>query len=204
MSCFDRILILACSGLFYLTAFSAAAHEPHDGDIWGAGIVSLNRNWPTDHAYNPTWLPGLGAIFEADIDYHGGPELTALYTRQMYSIQKDSLIQTELCKRMYIALGYRHWFNSHFSLGAAFYSSYAMGDPEVVESQFVTASAPKTSAYDPTDYGFEFSSTGDLATIHEITFTLSARYSRTVTAKPGESADFYSVLIGFKKLIQKR
>lgn len=181
-----------------------SAHEPRDGDIRAATAFTVNRNIPTDHEYHPETLSSFGAVVEADIDYHGGPELTALYTRQMYSIQKDGLIHNELGKRMYVGLGYRHWFNRRFSMGGAFFSSYAMGDPQVIYSEFGSSPAPKTSARDSTDYGFEASVAADIFIWDEWAFMAAGRYSRSVTSKPGESADFYSALFALKYLIQKR
>ncbi|MGE4130890.1 MAG: hypothetical protein AB7F86_04595 [Bdellovibrionales bacterium] len=180
------------------------SHQARDGDIHGTGVFSFYRTLPRDHGFNPQWLNAIGLVAEGDIDYHGGLEISAFYTRQMYSIQKDGLVHTEVGKRMHIVLGYRHWFNSRFSLGGGFFSSYSMGGGRVVHSEFSSNQQPKTSASDLTDYGFDFSAQFEPIQMGHFAIVLDVRSSLPVTAKPGEDMAFWGGYIGLKFLAQER
>jgi hypothetical protein len=124
--------------------------------------------------------------------------------RQFYSIQQDGLVLNTVSKRMYVILGYRHWWTSYLSSAGGFYSSYAMGDPRVVSSEFPADQHPSTSASDPTDYGFDFSFQLEPIRWEHWSLVLDARYSRSVTHKPAEAADFYGAIVGIKFLAQQR
>jgi hypothetical protein len=197
---------LIAMGLALITATTCTvyAHQPQDGEIRATGALYLHRNVVRDHAFSPQWQTGGGLIVEGDIDHHGGLELSAFYMRQFYSIQEDGRVLNTTGKRMYVVMGYRHWWTSRFSMAGGFYSSYAMGGPRVVYSEFPPGQNPRTSASDPTDYGFDFSAQFEPISSKWWSIVVDARYSRSVTNKPGEAADFYGAVVGLKYLVQQR
>ena len=141
-------------------------------------------------------------MVEGDIDHNGGLEIAAIFMRQYYSIQQNGLVVDEVGKRMYITIGYRHWFTSRLSSAVSFFSSYSMGDPRVVRNDFGTGPRPATSAKDATDYGFDFSVQYEPVRYKRFSLIADARYSLSVTTKPGESANFYGFLVGLKYFVQ--
>lgn len=180
------------------------AHQPQDGEIRATGALYTYRNVVRDHAFDPPWLTGGGVIVEGDLDDNGGAELSAFYLRQFYSIQKEGKVLDVIGKRMYVIAAYRHWWTPYFSTAAGLYSSYAMGDQRIVSSDFPTGQNPKTSASDATDYGFDFSLQVEPYQEKNWGVIVDTRYSRSVTAKPGEASDFYGVIVGIKFLAQQR
>ncbi len=180
----------------------AWAHQAQEGDIRATAATQFYRNDVRDHDFSPPWLQSVGLIVEGDIDNHGGLEISAFYLRQFYSIQKDGLVLDETGKRMYITMGYRHWFNTRLSSAIAFFSSYTMGDPAIQRNDFGTGPRPTTSAKDVVDYGFDFSVQYEPWREGRWAAVVDARYSLSVTSKPGEAGNFYGFLVGLKYFVQ--
>jgi hypothetical protein len=150
-------------------------------------------------------MEGAAFIAEGDLNGHGGLEIGMFYLRKVFSVQKDRLVLTERIKQLYVTMGYRHWFTKKFSLAAAFFSSYSMGDPEVVVSEFPgSQDRPKTSAHDTTEYGFDFSIQHEFWHKGRFSAIVDGRYSLSVTAKPGEDANHYGAMIALKYFVQSR
>ncbi len=188
--------------IIFLASAPVWAHTPREGDI----RTSIGPYWyqtdRRDHTFSPETQGGFGIITEGDVDDNGGIEVGVFYVRQFFSIQKDGRKLGEFGKRIYITLGYRHWFSRQFSTGVGFFSSYAMGDSEIVNSDFAPNAQPKTSASDVTEYGFDFSLQWEPLTRDRLALVFDARYSLSVTPKPGEAANFFGILVAFKYYVQ--
>ena len=76
------------------------AHQPKDGDVWASAGLYPIHNVGRDHATDVPTLGGFGLIAEADIDRHGGPEISFFYLRQFYSIQENGRVLDTIGKRI--------------------------------------------------------------------------------------------------------
>jgi len=179
-------------------------HQPREGDIRASVGPYWYRTDQRDHSFTPETQGGFGLTVEGDVDSNGGIEIGVFYMRQFFSIQKDGRKLSEFGQRIYIVTGYRHWFSREFSLGAGFFSSYSMGDAEIVNSDFPQNTQPKTSASDVTEYGFDFSMQWEPLSRDRLALVVDARYSLSVTPKPGEASNFFGILVAFKYYIQGR
>lgn len=186
----------------FLLSGTVWAHTPREGDIRGSIGPFWYKTDRRDHSFDSSTQGGLGVVAEGDVDYHGGIEIGVFYIRQLFSIQKDSKELSEFGKRIYITTGYRHWFVPEFSAAAAFFSSYAMGDPQVVRNDFGINAQPKSSASDVTEYGFDFSLQYEPLHKDRLSLVVDARYSLSVTPKPGEASNFFGLFVAFKYFIQ--
>lgn len=182
----------------------SGAHEPKDGDIYATlGTFTYQTHARTHRFANPL-LVGPVLTAEADISRHGGIEISMFYLNNRFSVERFGDRYIERVKRMYIATGYRHWFNERFSVAAAFSSSYAMGDVYVIRDDFGTRSHPGTSAHDITEYGFDFSVQYEPWRDGRFAAVVDARYGLSVTPKAGENSNHYGVFVGLKYFIQSR
>lgn len=191
---------------FFILSFSigAHAHEPVDGNVRAAlgPFGYATHEWHNN--FESPFMGGAGLLVEGDLNKHGGLEVGLFYLNKVFSVMKDGLTNTERAKRLYISMGYRHWWNKKYSWSAAFFSSYSMGDPETIRSDFPVGGAPKTSASDMTEYGFDVSlqhepwSRGRWAAIVDV------RYSYSVTPKGFEDSNHYGVLLALKYFVQAR
>lgn len=182
----------------------AWAHKPNGGDIRATASMFRLQTHQYQDSFSSPWKSGLGLVTEGDVDDNGGLEISIFYMEKLFAVHRGGMSVVEESKRMYIAMGYRHWFNEKISAALAFFSSYQMGDGKTIRSDFPFGLAPKTSARDVTEYGFEASvqyepwSAGNLAAV------IDGRYSYSVTAKPGEDGNHYMVLVGLKYFVQSR
>ncbi len=182
--------------------FLAWAHVPREGDVRAAIGPFWYKTDLRDHSFDSPTQGGLGIIVEGDVDHNGGVEIGAFYNRQLFSIQKDGKELSEYGKRMYITMGYRHWFNTYISSAVAFFSSYAMGESQIIKSDFAQNAQPKTSASDVTEYGFDFSFQYEPLSRDRLALVVDARYSLSLTSKPGEASNFFGLFVAFKYYIQ--
>lgn len=208
----DTVLRLTGKGenklrLFFLMTMlffsaTAATHEPVGGDIRAtAAMFRLQSHARQDSFQNP-WKGGLGLVVEGDVDHNGGLEIGMLYMEKLFAIHRDGMTVVEESKRMYISMGYRHWFNKRVSAAAAFFSSYQMGDGRTIRDDFPMGMTPKTSARDVTEYGFDLSVQYEPWSARNIALVLDGRYSWSVTPKPDEDANHYMAMVGIKYYVQ--
>ena len=162
------------------------------------------RTEPIDHDFESPYQGGAGLITDADIDYNGGVEIAIFYFHQLYSVRQENQVITERTQRMYISTGYRHWFKPTLSAALGFFSSYAMGEEQVVRNDFKMNNAPVTSASDTTEYGFDLSLQYEPWHKDRWSVIFDARYAYSVTAKPHEDESFVSFLVGLKYFVQSR
>ena len=182
---------------------AAKAHQPSNGAIhatagpFGFATQQLSRE------FESPFLGSLGVVIEGDVDNNGGLEISIFYLpKKTFSIERENLLITEESKRLHITMGYRHWFNKKFSTALAFFSSYAMGDSHVVQNEFYSLPAPKTSASDATEYGFDFSLQYEPYSYGRFSAVFDVRYSYSVTPKDDEDSNHYGILLGIKYFIQ--
>tara|TARA_B100001248_G_C27399710_1_gene469152 strand:+ start:16523 stop:17134 length:612 start_codon:yes stop_codon:yes gene_type:complete len=196
------ILLLICA--------AAKAHEPVRGRI-SATVgpylyqTHLKRNYP---GFDSPERLGFGISVLGDVDKNGGIEAGMFYINKFFFRKADTLAVKEKVKRMYITLGYRHWFTSRFSFAGAFFSSYLMGDPVIVQTDFVPKEAsPATSALDNVDYGGDFSLQWEVWRLKgemQPTFIIDLRYSISNTSRDHEDSDHRAVYFAYKQEVRLR
>ncbi len=180
------------------------AHTPDEGKItFSLGGYYYQPQWPSDVGVDPPVLRGAGLIAEGDLDKNGGIEIGFFHLSKVYLRTDGDDYLAERIQRMYITLGYRHWFERRFSGALAFFSSYSMGDPETYRSRQITGRVIETSARDITEYGFDFSVQWEFLYWNKVAFLLDGRYSLSVTSKTQEHSNFFGALILLKFEIQE-
>jgi hypothetical protein len=205
LSFFALRLTIIISPLLAVTEM-ASAHTPEEGRIYvSAGPFVYKTNF---EAPNPNiksaWLGGGGLFVEGDVNRHGGLEVGIMYMHKMFFRRELSDILAEKIKLLHITMGYRHWFSERFSGGLSFYSSYTMGDKEVIHSDFTPPDLYDTSARDTTEYGFDLSLQWEAWRHEVLTMVIDTRYSWSVTPKSREDSDHYGALVVLKHLIQEK
>lgn len=193
--------ILLC--LLILGPLLAHAHRPEDGKVYGAFGPYLYQTVQYEEEFHSPYMGGWALTGEGDLNRYGGLELTLLYMNPIFALERDDKKIVEQVKRMYIAMGWRHWFGRDFSISPSFFSSYVMGDAKIVRSDFVGVSdTPHTSARDPVDYGFALSLQLEAFHFDRFAMVVDARYSHSVTPKQGEDMNQVGVFAALKYFIQ--
>lgn len=207
LKCLVKSIRIITFLFFWILVKSAQAYEPHTGNITGTiGPIVYQTMIPhlPDEMNNPI-LGGFGLVANGDVNTTGSLEVGIFYAHQIYYRHiDDQYRQMEKIKRMHVSMGYRWWWNPYLSASLSFYSSYAIGDPQVYHSNMLaTAAAVDTSAQDITEYGFDFAMQCDLWNNSKSAVILEARYSLNVTSKSNEDADRYGLMLGYRWLVQE-
>ena len=185
-----------------LFTWETYAHTPTDGLVHGGLGAYLYQTHSYYQDFNSPILGGWSLIAEGDLGKYGGLELTLIYMNPIFVVERDDKKVIERVKRMYIAMGYRHWFNRDWSLSPSFFSSYVMGDARMIRNDFPQSNPPSTSARDGVDYGFALSAQYETFREEHFAVVLDARYSYSVTPKYGEDSNHYGLMVFFKYFIQ--
>jgi hypothetical protein len=151
-----------------------------------------------------SYLGSPALLVQGDVNEHGSLEITLFHMNKMFFRDHGGAFLAEQAQVMQIGLGYRRWLNEYFSIGWAFYSSYAMADPAVVYSDQGTGNQLDTSASDITEYGFDLSVQSEVWSQNRLAVILDARYARSVTSKENEHADHYGLLVALRYFVQSR
>ncbi|MCB0347528.1 MAG: hypothetical protein KDD37_01770, partial [Bdellovibrionales bacterium] len=192
-----------CFFLMILCLSSMAnAHQSARGKVVafaGPYIYQTETNIDLNDANSPI-LGGFAMLTEGGVDKNGGVELALIYLHKMYLRRSEDQVVAEKIKRMQINVGYRHWFTPRLSIGLSYYSSYAMGDPAIIHSDF-SGSPIYTTAHKVAETGFDLSIQAEVYTQPEYTIVADVRYSYSLSARSGEEANTKGIIIGYKKSI---
>lgn len=180
------------------------AHQPRDGDIHGGLGAFVYTTHELTHQFRDPILIGPAVWAEADLGKAGGIEISMYYLANRLSVRRDQKTVTEVVDRVHIATGYRYWIARSWSAALAFSSSYIMGDPRVIQSDFPPGGQPQTSARDIAEYGLDFSVQYEPWRSERTALVLDGRYGLLFTARKGEDANHYGVGLAVKFFLQSR
>ncbi len=196
--------------LFFLTILIinnlAAAYEPSSGNvsaILGPYVYKTNFTSTASGVTSPT-LGGYGLMAVGDVSDHGSLEIAMFDMHKLFLRDQSGLYIVEEKEVVHITMGYRWWLNPYFSTSLTFYSSYALGNPKIIHSDFATGTEIDTSARDTTEYGFDFAVQSELWSHEKYAVVADARYSLSVTNKANEKSDHYGLFLGLRYLIQEK
>lgn len=187
-----------------LQSYRVLAHQPTDGDVHITFGPFYYYTPPISHYFDSPISASPGLLAEADVNKHGGLEVSFFYMDTIYSLNREQLTVTEQVKRIYIATGYRHWFHRKLAVAAAFASAYALGDPEVLGDEYPVGFRPKTSARDTVEYLIDLSIQHEIWSEGRYAFLIDGRVGYSLTPKDGEDANIFGVFLGLKYHLQSR
>lgn len=197
--------ILSCLPVLIIAGI-AHAYTPKEGSVTGTFGPFLNKTNFTGSSSGAkaSVLGGPGLVAVGDISDHSGLEVAMFYMPKMFFRDADGLFIAEKVQMLQVNMGYRRWLNPYFSTSLTFYSTYAIGDEEIVHSDFNPRNSVGTSARDRTEYGFDWALQGDLYSWDKSAIVLDLRYSMNVTPKKDEKADHYGVMLGYRYLLKEK
>ncbi len=184
--------------------WQAFAHVPVDGNIHALLAPATLRTLPLKHQFDSPFLGGMGLVVEGDLNHRGGAEIAAIYMNHVFSIRQGDQTITEKTQRMYISTGYRYWPTPWMSAALAFYSSFGMGDAEIVHNDFGQNNSPPTSAQSSVGYGFDLSLQIEALHRERYSIVLDSRYAYSITSKAQEDGNLLMFMLGLKYFVQSR
>jgi hypothetical protein len=188
--------------LLFIFSATAYAHQPEDGSVYASLGPYIYQTHRYHEQFEAPWDGGFGLVVEGDLNEYGGLEITLIYMKHLFGIEREDRKLIESQTRMYIATGWRHWFNRRFSVSPSFFSSYVMGDAEIIRSEFPPTNPPRTSARDAVDYGIGLSAQAEVFQKGKFALVIDGRYSWSATAKHGEDMNVYGLLVTLKYFVQ--
>lgn len=191
---------------YFLHSANSFAYVPKEGNvsaILGPIISKTNFNGTDSQMRSPNSL-GVGLFTQGDISDHGSLEIGLIHMNKVFFREQDGDFLAEQTEKMHISMGYRRWLSPSFSYSWAFYSSYSMGKPLVLEQKIATGHQLDTSARDITEYGFDFSIQSEIWERDPYSVIFNGFYSLSLTRKKNEYADHYGFILGLKYFIQEK
>jgi hypothetical protein len=182
------------------------AYEPIEGHItatFGTNFNKTNFSDDISSKINSAYLRGFGLIVVGDINQKGALEIGTFYMPHQYFREQETQQIVERIQELHISMGYRRFINSSFSTSLSFYSSYSMGDPQVIYTNFSNGPEINTSARDITEYGLDWAVQAELWNYNKFAIVFEGRYSLSLTHKINEKSDQYGFLLGIRYLIQE-
>ena len=192
--------------LLFVMNNPALAHVPEEGKVTAVVAPFFYKTFfeGTSTDVSSPLTAGTALIAEGDIDKHGGLEIGVFFIQKLYLRKTDTEELAEKIKQVYITMGYRHWFNQKWSVAAAFFSTYVMGQRKIIHSTFLPPRNINTSASDTTEYGFDFSLQYEIWRHGDFSALIDTRYSYSITDKSNEFGDHYGFLIGLRYQVQEK
>lgn len=196
--------ILIC---FLLLGYSnhLLAYTPSEGNISTyLGPYLYKSNFETKDQVNSPAMTGWGLVVLGDVNSRGSLEVGIFYLNKYYYSEQNGIETVEKNGLFHVTMGYRWWLNDVFSTSLSFYSGYSSGDPVVIYTNAAVGAEVQTSAHDTVEYGFDFAVQADLYREEQWGVVLDARYSHSVTPKPGEKSDHYALMLGLHYVVQEK
>lgn len=196
------IIFLFAVGL----AVTASAYTPKEGSVtgtFGPYLTKTNFSGSASGA-KASVFGGPGIVAVGDISDHSGLEVAMFYMPKMFFRDTGGLFIAEKIQMLQVTMGYRRWLSPYVSTSLALYSTYAIGDEEIVHSDFTPPNAIDTSARDRTEYGFDWAIQGELMSWERSAIVLDVRYSLSATPKKDEKGDHYGLMLGYRHLFKEK
>ncbi len=191
--------------IFFIFVSGAYGHVPAEGKIFGSfglNIHQVSSVKVQDSQSSPAAID-FGILGEGDVSNTGGIEFGIFYSSKTYQRAYGDTHLAERIHKLSVPIGYRYWIIPALSAGIAFDASYSMGEAQVIFNNAPVGSDP-TSARSITEYGVDFSTQWEAWSQERFGILFDARYFYSLTAKSGEDANQFSVLIGLKYMIQEK
>jgi hypothetical protein len=189
---------------FILLSVKSFAYSPAPGNgyISVGPLLSKTNFSNTNSGAQSPFQPGFGVVGLGDISSYSSIEVMMFYTNKFFFREHDSQILSEKTELLQISMGYRRYFSEFVSTAIDFYSSYSIGDPQIIHSDFLSGTDMNTSARDFTEYGFDFSLQFELWREKKSAFILDNRYSLSVTNKNQEYGNSYLFFLAYQQQIK--
>jgi hypothetical protein len=192
--------------LIFLTSFQSMAYVAKEGNISAViGPFFSKTNFTESRAVENDLQNGVAIIAVGDFNDRAALEVGIFYmNKQYYRLLTPNLV-AEKAELMHVTMGYRRWFTRWLSGSLSFFSSYSIGQAELVYNDFPPGGeVVDTSARDITEYGLDLALQFELMQHQQWAVILDTRYSLSVTDKQHESGDHYGALIGIRYMVQER
>lgn len=195
-------------GLIFLLSFTSTifAYSPKEGNVTatlGSFFYKTQFEGSDTGAKSP-YFGDLGLIVNGDINSKGSLEIAMFHMQKIFVREFAGNYISEKTELMHITMGYRRWLSSYFSASMALFSSYSIGDPQIIHNDFSSGNQIDTSARDITEYGLDFSLQAEVWQQEPFSAIIDTRYSFSVTNKPNERANHYGIFLGLKYFIQEK
>lgn len=207
MKVFSGIFItFICFLSICFTSVKSSAYTPKEGNvtaIFGPFFHRTNIQPLQPHTDSPRQA-GYGLIANGDANDRESLEIAMFFIPKIFMQSRDGKFVAEETQLLHITMGYKRWLSEIWAVSLALFSSYSMGEVNVVSNDFAPGDQPLTSARDTTEYGLDLAFQYEIWQKDRFGIVADARYSRSLTPKAGEAADHYGVLVGLRYFIQEK
>lgn len=200
---FAGLLAFTMTTLITLPANSYVAQEGNIS-LYAGPLLNKTNFKTTASGLQAPDNTGLGLVVLGDVNSTGSLEIGLFYFSKLYLVEQRGQFLAEETNLAHITMGYRRWLSSHLALSAAFASGYSVGDVQVVHNTITDGSLVNTSARDVTEYGLDLTISGFIELKKNMSVVLDARYSHSLTAKSGEKADHFMLMLGLHQFVQEK
>lgn len=199
--------ILVGLSLIILLAFPelAFSYVPERGNVTatlGPYIFRTNYEGASEENLNSPRMGGVSLTALGDVSDHGSLEVLMLYMNKIYFRTENAKSIAEKIQLMHITMGYRYWISNYLSASFGLYTSYPMGDSQVIRTDFTQSEDFSTTAGEKSESGLDIAVQVELWSKERFAIVMEGRYSYSLTKKANEFADHYGGSIGLRYFIQ--
>lgn len=169
--------------------------------VLGSYIFRTNYQGSDPQIRSP-YLGGVALTVLGDVSDHGSLEIAAIYMNKLYIRAQDSMSVAEKIQAIHITMGYRYWFGSYFSTSLGIYTSYPMGESQIVHDGFPAGQRINTTASEPSESGLDWGIQWEAWNNGRWGAVLETKYSLSLTKMSNEWADQYGFNLGIRYFIQ--
>ncbi len=199
---------LKCVFLVFLCSLTelAFAYSPKEGNVTanlGPFIYQTHFKGSIKGASSPKH-GGIGFLVNGDVNDKGALEIAMFHMNKIFFREENGLFVAEETDLVHITMGYRRYLSNTLSASLALYSSYTLGDPRLVHSDFSPGQEIDTSARDVTEYGLDLAIQYEIWQQDRYSVVFDARYAYSVTNKFNESGDHYGTFLSLRYFVQEK
>jgi hypothetical protein len=193
--------LILCS-LFFNPGSHSFAYSSKEGNINAVlGVMVLKSNF-SDALSPAPWTLGPGLLIQGDLSARSTLEIGFFHFEKYFLRKENGQSIIEKTQSLHTSFGYRHALSAFVSVSGALSTSYAMGEPEIVRSEFSPSNYLATSARDTAEYGIDISLQTEFFKTPSFNLVADIKYSYSLTPQSEEKSDHFGGFIAFKYLIQ--
>lgn len=199
---------LKCIFLVFLCTYTVKSHgyAPKEGNVTAnlGPFVYQTRFKGSELGATARKQGGIGLLLNGDVNDKGALEIAMFHMNKIFFREEKGLFVAEETDLIHITMGYRRYLSSLISASLALFSSYSLGDPRLIHSDFPAGQEIDTSARDATEYGLDLALQYEIWAQDRYAAVVDARYAYSVTNKFNESGDHYGIFLTIRYFVQAK
>lgn len=189
-----------------LTCNITYAYIPQEGNATATYSLIMYRTefYEGPSSAKSPYLLDFGLVANGDLNSNSSIEVSIFHLNKIFFRTQNSQVLSEKTQSIQIITAYRFWLNSEWATGLGLSSLFPIGDVHTQSDSGNLKQNYTTSASETVNNGLDFFIEKEIITNSDFSITLNLHYNYSISAKENENSNQYGLVLGYRRIVQKK